>query len=71
MQKAANPMSQRALGQHFVGQQRRSLGRATRATGGTETALLATECDQFLGVAVLATHAQETFPQATALQIGI
>ncbi len=39
--------------------------------GGTEPALLATECHQLLDVAVLAAHAKEPFLQPAALQTGL
>jgi len=66
-----HPLSQRAFWQHFISEQCSGLGHATRATGGTKPALLAAERHPLIGVATAAAHAQESFLQPAALQIGI
>jgi hypothetical protein len=71
MWKRQHPLTQRSPRQHLIGQQRRGLGHATRTTGGAESALLAAECDELLGVAVLAAQTQQAFFQAAALQVRI
>jgi hypothetical protein len=58
-------------GQYLIGHQRRGLGHAAAAAGGTEPALLAAERHQLLGMTLLATHTQETFLQSSALQIRL
>jgi hypothetical protein len=64
-------LPQRSLGQYLIGQQRRGLGHASAAAGGTEPALLAAKRHQLLGMTLLATHPQETFLQSSALEIRL
>ena len=59
---------------HFgsIGQQRDDrLGHALGSAGEAESALLAAECHEPLGVALLAAHAQEVFLQPPALQASL
>jgi hypothetical protein len=69
--KREHPLAQRALWQHFLSAQRSGVGHAPRTTRGTESALLAAERNQLLGVAVPAAHTQEAFLQPTARQLGV
>jgi hypothetical protein len=64
-------LPQRSIGQHLIGQQRCGLGHASAAAGGTEPALLAAECHQFLCMTLLATHTQEPLLQSSALEIRL
>jgi len=66
-----HPLPQWSLGQHLIGQKYRSLGHAPRNAGWTEAALLTAERHQLFGIAMLAAHAQETFLQPAALEIGV
>lgn len=71
MWQRQHPLPRRAAGQDLSGQQRRGLDHAPRTAGRAEAALLAAECHQLLGMAVLAAQAQEALFQPTALEIGV
>jgi len=71
MGKRQHPLPQRSLRQHLIGQQRRGLGHAPCAARGAESALLATERYELLGVTSLAANAQEALFHAAALQVRI
>jgi hypothetical protein len=66
-----HPLPQRMLGQHLIGQPRGGLGHASCAARRAESALLATECDQLVGVTGHAAHALEALLQSAALQVGL
>jgi len=71
MRQREYPLPQWTFGEYPLGQQRSGLGHAPRTTGGAEPALLAAERDELLGVARVATQAEEAFLQTTALQVGV
>ena len=66
---AQHPLAHRLLGKDLVDQQRGALGHAPGATAGAETARLAAERDQVLGMAGVAAHPQEAVLETPALEV--
>ena len=67
--KADDPLAKRDIGKYIIREQSSTLGHAARAAAGAETALLAAESDQVLGMTSIAAHAQETVLETPALEV--
>jgi len=67
--KAEHPLAHRLMWEYFIYEQGRTLGHASRAATGAETATLATESDQEFLVAVLAPYPQKFVIKPATLQV--
>ncbi len=69
--KTKHPLAHGLIRQNFINQQCSAVGHASCPTTGTETALLATECNQFFIVAGFAPHPQKAMLKPSAFQVLI